>query len=288
LGPGEIVLLGAVAGVTIFAGLPLGRLRAPAVGLRTFLSATATGILLFLVWDVLTNAVSPLDYALTAAQHGHGSWFRFGWLSVTFAACFSAGLLGLVAYDRWMARHRAPKVIRLSPGPGAAATTDIRAAGPMAGRFAEPAQRLSLLIAVGIGMHNFSEGLAIGQSAARGAVSLALLLIIGFGLHNATEGFGITAPLAASGSRPSWAMLGLFGLIGGGPTFLGTIVGQAVVNAYLSVAFLTLAAGSIVYVVVQLVGVAGKLGRRELLYLGITVGLLAGFATDFIVSAAGA
>ena len=288
MGPGEIVLLGAIAGTTIFVGLPLGRLRNPAVGLRTFLSATATGILLFLIWDVLSNAVSPLDSAMSAAQHGAGPWSRFAWLAVTFAGCFAAGLLGLVGYDRWMARHRAPKVVRLSPGPGAAAATEIKASGPMAGRFAEPAARLSLLIAVGIGMHNFSEGLAIGQSAARGAISLALLLIIGFGLHNATEGFGITAPLAAGGSRPSWRLLGLFGLIGGGPTFIGTIVGQAVVNAYLSVAFLTLAAGSIVYVVVQLIGVAGKLGRRELLYVGITVGLLAGFATDFIVSAAGA
>ena len=59
------------------------------------------------------------------------------------------------------------------------------------------------MIATGIGLHNFSEGLAIGQSAAAGEISLALVLIIGFGLHNATEGFGIVGPFAGTGERPS-------------------------------------------------------------------------------------
>src|SRR5437588_764867 len=81
--------------------------------------------------------------------------------------------------------------------------------------------------ATGIGLHNFSEGLAIGQSAASDKISLALLLIIGFGAHNATEGFGIVAPLSEEHDRPTWGFLTVLGLIGGGPTFLGTIVGQA-------------------------------------------------------------
>ncbi len=75
-----------------------------------------------------------------------------------------------------------------------------------------------MMIAIGIGLHNFAEGLAIGSSAARGALQLAVLLVIGFGLHNATEGFGIVAPMAAQGRRPSWRYLLLLGLIGGGPT----------------------------------------------------------------------
>src|SRR5674536_226837 len=66
-----------------------------------------------------------------------------------------------------------------------------------AGAGTSPARRLALLIAVGIGLHNFAEGLAIGQSAASGEIALATLLVVGFGLHNATEGFGIVAPLAA-------------------------------------------------------------------------------------------
>jgi len=117
-----------------------------------------------------------------------------------------------------------------------------------------------MMIAVGIGLHNFAEGLAIGNSAAQGELSLAVLLIVGFGLHNATEGFGIVAPLAAEGERPSWGSLALYGLIGGGPTFLGTVVGQHVVNDTLSIAFLGLAAGSILYVVIELLAVARRAG----------------------------
>ena len=145
-----------------------------------------------------------------------------------------------------------------------------------------------MMIAVGIGLHNFSEGLAIGQSAAKGEIGLALLLVIGFGLHNATEGFGIVAPLAADGERPSWAFLATVGIIGGGPTFVGTLVGRSFVNDTLFLAFLALAAGSILYVVVQLLKVANKQGYPVLVTWGVLIGILAGFATDYILVAAGA
>jgi ZIP family zinc transporter len=114
------------------------------------------------------------------------------------------------------------------------------------------------------------------------------MLIIGFGLHNATEGFGIVAPLAVEGARPSWGFLAVMGLIGGGPTFFGTIVGESFVNRAIFVAFLALAAGSILYVVIQLLNVAAKLRQKEMLRWGLLVGLFAGFATDLILVAAGA
>src|SRR5207248_9057840 len=101
----------------------------------------------------------------------------------------AVGLLGRVWYDGMAARRR----LRGSFGPGAAAVGE-RRLSPLA-IAASPARRLAVLIAAGIGLHNFAEGLAIGQSAAKGEVNLALVLIIGFGLHNATEGFGIVAPL---------------------------------------------------------------------------------------------
>lgn len=113
------------------------------------------------------------------------------------------------------------------------------------------------------------------------------MLIIGFALHNATEGFGIVAPLAAADVRPSWRFLFLMGVIGGLPTFVGTAVGQQFTSESLAVVFLTLAAGSILYVIVQLIGVAHKLAHKDMMFWGILLGLLAGFATDAILIAAG-
>lgn len=143
-----------------------------------------------------------------------------------------------------------------------------------------------MLIAIGIGLHNFAEGLAIGQAAAGGSVSLAWLLILGFGLHNATEGFGITGPLVGQ-IRPSWKFLLLVGLIGGSPTFFGTIVGRAYTSNILSTLFLALAAGSIIYVVQTLIYTGLSSRKQGVFSIGLLVGLLAGIATDLIISAAG-
>ncbi|MFE9426252.1 ZIP family metal transporter [Kitasatospora sp. NPDC006697] len=256
---GQIALLGAIAGFTIYLGLPIGRLRNPAPRLRAGLNALAIGILLFLVWDVLTHAWEPTDKAL-----GDKHWGTAVAGGLVLAAGLAVGLCGLVYYDRWNARKRAGQDAK------------------------QGAAGLAMMIAVGIGLHNFAEGLAIGNSAASGEISLAVLLIVGFGLHNATEGFGIVAPLAAEGTRPSWGSLALLGLIGGGPTFAGTLVGQHLVNDYLSIAFLGLAAGSILYVVIELLAVARRAALKELTTWMILAGLCAGFLTDAVVTAGGA
>ena len=277
---GETLALGALAGLTIFLGLPLGRLREPMPRTRAFLNALAIGILTFLLWDVLSHANEPVEDALRAAVDGKDSWWRFAGLAATALAGLGVGLIGLVYYDRWTARR--PRPARVGPGAAAAGAIPMGWAPSLS-----PARRLALYIALGIGLHNFSEGLSIGQSAARGELSLALVLIIGFGLHNATEGFGIVAPLSVEDEPPSWAFLSVMGLIGGGPTFVGTLIGQSFVSIWLFLAFLALAAGSILYVVVQLLHVAQRLGHRELLMWGLFAGLVAGFATDFVLVAAG-
>jgi ZIP family zinc transporter len=95
-------------------------------------------------------------------------------------------------------------------------------------------------------------------------------------------------PLAAGGERPSWLTLLGLGLIGGGPTFLGTLIGPHLVNETLSIAFLGLAAGSMLYVVIELSAVARRAGLKTLTTWCILLGLLLGFATDAVVTGAGA
>jgi ZIP family zinc transporter len=147
---------------------------------------------------------------------------------------------------------------------------------------------LATTIALGIGLHNFSEGLAIGQSAATGAIALAVLLIIGFGLHNMTEGFGIAAPLVGSEAKANAGDIVRLGLIGGGPTFLGTVVGYHFVSPTLSVLFLTLAAGAIIYVIGEMTKAGGRIGYKEFATVGVFLGFLLGLGTDLILTAAGA
>jgi zinc transporter, ZIP family len=273
----QTLVLGAIAGLTIFLGLPIGRMQNVSPATKAFLAATATGILIFLFWDVMSGAVGPVQEALEAGRGG-----RFAWLAFLLTAGFFAGLMSLVYYDTWMKRRRR----RAFLGPGAASTAEFEHDHHFTGM--SPARWLAIFIATGIGLHNFSEGLAIGQSAASDQVSLAIVLIIGFGLHNATEGLGICAPLAGDKERPSWAFLGLLGVIGGGPTFFGTLVGQFWVNEPVSILFFALAAGSILYVVMELLNVGRVLASKTLVTWGVLLGLFLGFATDFILVAAGA
>jgi ZIP family zinc transporter len=277
MSPSHIAALGAIAGLTIFIGLPVGRLRAGLESTRTVLNAVAIGVLVFLLWDILAHGWEPVDAALsagdTAAAIGYG---------VILVGGLGVGLVGLVWFDQWVARRTA----RLS----ATSATDAEASTPTGwrGLWAQPAGRLAVLIAVGIGLHNFAEGLAIGSSAASGEVSLAWLLVIGFATHNATEGFGIVAPLAAARIRPSWPQLLAFGLIGGGPTIVGTLAGSATTSPVLGAAFLSLAAGSILYVIIELLAVSRRFALKYHTSWGLVAGLALGFATDAILTAGGA
>lgn len=246
----ETLILGTIAGLTIFLGLPLARVRVVAPKHLAFLNALAIGILFFLFFDIVAHAVEPVEAAVKERAAD------LPLLLGVLIAGFLAGLLSLVYYGR-----------RMAAGPGMTAT------------------RLAVVIATGMGLHNFSEGLAIGSSAQKGEIALALTLVVGFGLHNITEAFGIVGPLA--GKRPSWSLLALLGLIGGGPNFVGTIIGYQFSSEPVSVLFLALAGGALVFVIGELFSAGRKLDSPLWNGWGIGVGFFAGLLTDFILVAVG-
>ena len=254
------VLLGALAGGTIFLGLPVARMRGLPKPVQGFLNAFATGILVFLLWDILSHAGEPVEAAITDGQRG-----QFAAMAVIFAAGVGVGLLGLVYFNRTVFSH-------LRHG------------------HADPSARsLSLAIATGLGLHNLSEGLAIGQAAHVGAIAFTGVLAIGFALHNITEGFGIAAPMTTEPKPATWGFLGLAGLIGGGPTFIGTWIGYLAGSTYFSVAFLAVAAGALLYVLNELFNVGRRISSPPMFAWGLLGGFLTAFATDlFLIATSGA
>src|SRR6266446_3854673 len=283
---GAIILLGAFAGLTIYLGLPIAFLKQTPQSLKVFLNMLATGVLLFLLFDVVSKASEPINAALDQVRTQHTGTGLFA-LDLFLLVCgIGLGSVGLVYFNRAVFGRRR------THGPTIAGTDAslLQGASASVGLVIDKgelsARALALLIATGIGLHNFSEGLAIGQSAAVGALQLALVLIIGFGLHNMTEGFGIAGPL--TGQSVSWKFVGVLGLIGGGPTFLGTVVGIIFHSPQIFILFLALAAGAIIYVVAELLGVAKRFKAPEIVMWGLLLGFLLGYATDLLVTFGGA
>lgn len=247
----ETVALGTIAGLTIFLGLPIARLRVLSLKHVAFLNAFAIGVLFFLFVDIIHHAAAPVEEAIRS-----GVSAQLWPVLAALVGGFLIGLLSLVYYGR-----RA-----------LATSTHVP-------------QRLAMLIATGLGLHNFSEGLAIGASAQKGEIALAFTLVVGFGLHNLTEAFGIVGPLA--GQRASWGFLVGAGLLAGGPNFVGTVIGYGFSSDAVSVLFLALAGGALVFVIGELFATGRKLTEPIWNGWGIGLGFLAGILTDLILVAAG-
>jgi zinc transporter, ZIP family len=144
---------------------------------------------------------------------------------------------------------------------------------------------LSLLVAVGIGLHNLGEGVAIGSAYTVGALALGAFLVVGFALHNTTEGLAIVAPIANLRPRPG--RLALLGLIAGAPAVLGAWIGAAAFNASLAAFLFGFGAGAIVQVIVQLAPSLRDEEGRTLhppAVAGLLAGLLLMFVTGLLVS----
>jgi zinc transporter ZupT len=260
-GPGPLsfgwtIVLGAIAGFTILLGLPIARMRNVSPNAIGILNAIAIGILVYLVVEIAGNATSPLVSAVQGWHATGGSPANAIWLAIAYVGGLFVGLVGLGALAMRMAKRAAAQ--------------------------AQDPYVLAAVIAIGIGAHNFAEGLAIGASAASGATAIAIGLIVGFGLHNATEGFGIAAPLAGR-VVPRWRILGLAGIVAGGPTFLGTIVGYAFHSPVLSVLFLATAIGALVFVIGELWSVLRRTGINALMTSALACGFVIALATEVIL-----
>jgi zinc transporter, ZIP family len=283
----QTVALGALAGLTIYLGLPVGRLQLLGSRSRVALAMFSVGVLAFIFVDVLSSGTEIVNNALDQVKHHHQSVAYLVWLVVLLGGGFAAGSAGLAVLERRM-RPTGARTPPIAGGSDAAALTmseaELVAAELEASR--KRALRVALTVAGAVGVHNFAEGLAIGVSARAGAISLATVLIIGFALHNATEGFGIVGPLGDV--KPSWRWLGLAGLIGGGPTFLGSIVGYTVTSHPLELTFYAAAGGAILYVIGEIWNGMRRYGHRELGLLMVTAGFLVGVITDLIVTYGGA
>jgi zinc transporter ZupT len=251
---GLMALLGTYVGVIPVAlgmlFLPFVR-RVPASWIRVVLAATI-GLLAFLA----------VDGYLEGTELGEQSGGAFGGVELLF---LGAGLayLALAGLDAHLRSRRA----------------DAEAGGASG-------WRLALMIAVGIGLHNLGEGLAIGSAYAVGALALGAFLVIGFAIHNTTEGLAIVAPLA-TGERPPLARLAMLGLIAGAPAILGAFVGASVSNPEVSTFLLGIGVGAIVQVIVQIwPSIRDEEGRS--LYPASVSGIVAGglvlYATSLLIT----
>jgi zinc transporter, ZIP family len=278
---GETVLLAALAGLTIFLGLPLGRLQVMSNRARVALAMFAVGILVFLFADIFEHALEIVEEPVEAFEEGEQGIGEAIGLVALLGAGFAAGTAGLATVERWMRPTGASRPPVAGGSVDVLTAEDAKRLEDDAASARVRALQIGMTIAAAIGLHNFAEGLAIGVSASTGEIALATMLVIGFALHNATEGFGIVGPLGPV--RPSWRWLGLAGLIGGGPVFLGAIVGYNVNSEPLELAFYGLAGGAIVYVIGEVWTGMRRYGHRELGLWLLAAGFLAGVITDLVV-----
>jgi ZIP family zinc transporter len=246
---GLMALLGTYGGII---PVVLGMLLLPAMGrggdrwVRLLLALTV-GLLGFLAID---GTVEALDLAA-------GSGGAFGGIELVF---LGAGLafLALTGVDRWLTER-----------------------GERAARAGARGARLALMIAIGIGLHNLGEGLAIGSAYAVGELALGAFLVIGFAIQNTTEGIAIVAPLTRE--RPSLWRLAALGLIAGVPAIVGALLGASIDNAELSAFLIGVGVGAIVQVIGQLLPTIRDRQGQALYPLSIA-GLLLGVGILYVTS----
>ena len=219
-------------------------------------------IQLFMALTIGLLAFLALDGYLEGTEIGSESAGAFGGVELLFLGA-AAAYLTLVAIDR---KLRAGIESQRKAGAGA--------------------YRLSLMVAIGIGLHNLGEGLAIGSAYAVGALALGAFLVIGFAIHNTTEGLAIVAPLAR-GERPPFGRLVLLGVIAGAPAILGAAIGASVYNQELATLLIGVGVGAIIQVIGQLLpSIRDSSGSalNPLSIAGILAGVAFMYATGLLIA----
>jgi zinc transporter, ZIP family len=229
-----------------------------------FLLAFTVGLLAFLGIDALLEGTE-----LAGTAPGSLGGAALVWLGAAGA------YLALTAVDGWLSgrRERLGEDDRDGGGSGASPATGV-------------GYRAAFLVALGIGLHNLGEGLAIGSAYAIGSLALGAALVVGFALHNTTEGLAIVAPVARGGSA-SVRRLALLGLLAGAPAVLGAWIGASAFNPSLAALMFGIGAGAIAQVIVQIApAVKDEAGRllHPLAAGGLLTGLVVMYATGLLVS----
>ncbi len=250
--------LGLIAGLfPVYLGLlPLWFFKGLSERWRTVLVSFSAGILLFLFVDVTHEAVS-----LSGVVGSSPLFFVLGLV---------LGLAGPVVVSREGRRRKRP------------VQTEGDLLGVPSTRNGSSMLFNSQMIALGIGLHNLGEGLAIGASYAAGVFGLTTLLVVGFALHNSTEGLGISAPMASVITGVKEPIL--LGFLAGFPTILGSMIGSLAYSAALGTLFFAAASGALIYVVVELVKLSYSTDRRGAAYAGTVFGILLMYLTGLLVS----
>ncbi|WP_354701349.1 Zinc transporter ZupT [Paraconexibacter sp. AEG42_29] len=244
---GLMALLGIYVGVIPVA---LGMLWLPWIrripaGVFRVVMAVTVGLLAFLAID---STLEGLELATLGSQ-------AFGGTALVWIGAVVAYLL-LSGVSSWLSGRR-----RSAEASGASPT------------------QLATLVAVGIGLHNMGEGVAIGSAYSSGALALGAFLVVGFAIHNTTEGLAIVAPIAHT--KPSLGRLALLGLLAGGPAVLGAWIGAAAFNTSVAAFLFGFGAGAIVQVIVQLAPTIRD-GEGRTLHPPAVAGLLAGMGIMFV------
>jgi zinc transporter, ZIP family len=250
-----LIVLATVMGLSIFLSLPIVYSRRAQGRWAIGLNAAAIGILVFLLADIFSD-VSPILYP-------SGYVANLGY-SVLFGVAFLAAFVGLYVVDNLPSR--------------AAAAAE---GGPRV---------TAMIIALGIGLQNLTEGLVFGANWVKGTVGILAVVFVGFFLQNVTEGFPIASPFLGSPAKRSGALMaGLF-LLGGLPTIIGSVMGYYWSSNLFLLFFDALAIGAIAYVMLPMLRVAfrpldsreASIRRNRLVYVGVMVGFLIGFAVNAI------